>query len=201
MLNRNIAAKDPYTEHHAENTRIYAIAIAEQMKLSEELKNRIEFAAILHDIGKISVPDQILQKNGPLSEDEKRTIEQHPAVSVEILEPFGVFSHELPLIRQHHERFDGKGYPDGLKSREITLGARILAVADVFDAITSDRPYRLAKSCEQALKEIAECSGSQFDPEVVEAFQKAYEKHKEEWPLFNSDSLVSLLKEPVAMKT
>ena len=105
------------------------------------------------------------------------------------------------MVKQHHEKFDGNGYPDGLKGKEIMIGARILSVADVFDAMTSDRPYRLAIPTEDVIKEITASSGSQFDPEVVDAFQKVYEKHKEEWPLFNSDNLVGSLSEPVVMKT
>jgi len=154
----------------------------------------------LHDIGKIGVPDWILLKTGPLGDSDRHIIEQHPVTSVEILEPIGLFNQELPIIRQHHERFDGTGYPDQLKDKEIVIGARILAVADVFDALTSDRPYRIAKSYEETLQEIIDCSGSQFDPEVVEAFQMTYEKNKEQWPLANWNPEIDLTQECVSLK-
>ena len=185
---KTIAAKDSYTASHAKNVQIYSAAIAEEMGVSQELKDKLEVAALLHDIGKIGVPDWILLKTGPLGYEDREIIEQHSVASVEILGPIGIFSQELPIIRQHHERFDGTGYPDGLKGNEIVVGARILAVADTYDAITSDRPYRTAKKNGQALNEIVSCSGSQFDPEVVEAFKKVYEQNKDIWPLFNPDS-------------
>ena len=117
-------------------------------------------------------------------------VEKHPLTSEEILESMGMFSQELLIIRQHHECFDGSGYPDGLKNKEITIGARILAVADTYDAITSDRPYRIAKTNGQAFSEIINCRGSQFAPEVVEAFQVAYEKNKDLWPLIDLNSSI-----------
>jgi len=197
---KTIAAKDPYTANHGKNTQIYALAIADEMSVSQELEEKIEIAALLHDIGKIGVPDWILLKTGPLGDYDRRIIEQHPVTSVEILEPIGLFNQELPIIRQHHERFDGTGYPDQLKGKEIVIGARILAVADVFDAMTSGRPYRKAKSCEEAFREMIACSGSQFDPEVVEAFQMAYEKNKEQWPLANLGSEIDLAQECVSLK-
>ena len=185
-----IAAKDPYIAHHGKNTQVYALAIADEMRVSHELEEKIEIAALLHDIGKIGVPDWILLKTGPLGDYDRHIIEKHSVTSVNILRPIGLFNQELPIIRQHHERFDGTGYPDRLKGKEIVIGARILAVADVFDAMTSDRSYRMAKSCEETLREIIDCSDSQFDPEVVEAFQRAYEKNKEQWPLTDSNSTV-----------
>ncbi|MCK4888262.1 MAG: diguanylate cyclase, partial [Planctomycetes bacterium] len=197
---KTIAAKDPYTANHGKNTQTYALAIADAMGVSHELKEKIEIAALLHDIGKIGVPDWILLKTGPLGDSDRHIIEQHPVTSVKILEPIGLFNQELPIIRQHHERFDGTGYPDQLKDKEIVIGARILAVADVFDALTSDRPYCMAKLCEETLQEIIDCSGSQFDPDVVEAFQMAYEKNKEQWPLANWDYETDLTQECVSLK-
>ena len=197
---KTLAAKDPYTASHAKNTQAYALAIADEMGLSQELREKIEVAALLHDIGKIGVPDWILLKTGPLGDYDRRIIEQHPVISVEILEPIGLFNQELPIIRQHHERFDGTGYPDRLNGKEIAIGSRILAVADVFDAMTSDRPYHMAKPCEEGLQEIMVCSGSQFDPEVVDAFQIAYEKNRENWPLANCDSELNLTQEYVSSK-
>ncbi len=185
-----VVVKDSHITQHAENAKFYAVAIAEEMGLSTELKERIAIAALLHDLGKISIPDHILQKSTPLTEQDWQIIKQHPIVSTRILASIRNFSLELDIIRHHHERFDGTGYPDALKGREIPIGARVLSVADVFDAMTSDRPYRSAKSCETTLKEIADCSGSQFDPDVIIAFHKAYEKHKEEWHLAAKECLV-----------
>ncbi|HPS53977.1 MAG TPA: diguanylate cyclase [Sedimentisphaerales bacterium] len=197
---KTIAAKDPYTANHAKNTQAYALAIADEMKVSQELREKIKIASLLHDIGKIGVPDWLLLKSGPLEDSDRQIIERHPITSVEILEPIGLFRQELPIIRHHHEKFDGTGYPDHLKGKEIPIGSRILAVADVFDAMTSDRPYRAAKPCEDALWEIVNYSGSQFDPEVVEAFQRAYKVNKEQWPLTHWDAAVDLTPEFVGLE-
>ena len=138
---------------------------------------------------------------GPLTQEELHIIRQHPAASTQILAPLGIFYHELQIIRHHHERFDGSGYPDGLRGREIEIGARVVAVADVFDAVTSQRLYRKGHSVEEALKEIRDGAGTQFDPEVVEAFLRAIEKHKLEWPLATSDLAMSAQQEPVTART
>jgi len=164
--------KDQYIVRHGENVQTYAMAIAEEMGLSAELVERIGTAALLQDVGSITIPESILKKTTPLTKEEKRIIKQHPNASVEILEPVGIFSLELQIIKGHHERFDGAGYPNGLKGREIPIGSRILAVADAFDAITSQREHRQAQSAEAAIEEIVRCSKTQFDPDVVEAFKK-----------------------------
>jgi diguanylate cyclase (GGDEF)-like protein len=194
-----INAKDPYTAHHGKNSQVYALAIANKMGASRDLRGKLEIAALLHDIGKIGVPDWILMKTGSLSDSDRRIIEQHPMTSAKIIEPIGLFNQELPIIRQHHERFDGSGYPDQLKAKEIVIGARILAVADVFDAMTSNRPYRIAKTCEEALQEITDCSGFQFDPEVVEVFKIVYEENKAQWPLADLNSEIDLTQECVSL--
>ena len=196
----SIAIKDVYLENHAKHVQIYAIAIAEEMKLSAELKDRIGTAALLHDLGKIGIPNYIFSKTESLTQEELNIIKQHPIASTQILAPIGVFSHELQIIRHHHERFDGSGYPDGLKGKETEIGARILAIADVFDAITSNRLHQDGQTHEEALKEIKDCSGTQFDPEVVEVFLKACDKHKSEWPLFEPDFLIDPSQEPLATK-
>jgi HD-GYP domain-containing protein (c-di-GMP phosphodiesterase class II) len=169
--------------HHAENVRDYSTAIARQMKLSPQLIKQIGAAAILMDLGKISIPSHILKKPTPLTEEEEQIVRQHPVAATHILAPIAFFEQESRLIKHHHENFDGSGYPDGLKAKEISIGSRILAVADAFDAITSDRAYAPARSCAHALSEIASRAGSQFDPEVVEAFQKTYQEYKADWPL------------------
>jgi diguanylate cyclase (GGDEF)-like protein len=179
----DMVVKEPYLLHHGENVRIYATAIAQEMGLSNELCERIGHAALLQDIGKIVVPPQILKKTTPLSNEEMAIIKQHPSAAARILEPVGLFSLELQIIKCHHERFDGKGYPAGLKGREIPIGARILALADALDAMTSTQSYRKPKSINDAVAEIHAGSNTQFDPEVVEAFNKVYANHKGDWPL------------------
>jgi HD-GYP domain-containing protein (c-di-GMP phosphodiesterase class II) len=187
----NTVIKDPYMVHHAENVRDYATAIAQQMKLSRQLTKRIGTAAILMDLGKISIPSHILKKPTSLTEEEQQIVRQHPVASVQILAPIGLFEQESRIIKHHHENFDGSGYPDGLKAKEISIGSRILAVADAFDAITSDHAYAPARSCAYAMNEIVNHSGCQFDPEVVEAFQRTYQKRKADWPLSVKRCLVS----------
>lgn len=187
----NVVTNDDYMAEHSKNVCVYAKAIAEQMHLSDELKERIATAALLQDLGKISIPNNILKKTSSLNNHEQQVIRKHPVVSTDILTPIRIFNMEMQFIRSHHERFDGTGYPDKLAGREIPIGARILAVADTFDAITSCHSYRSAKSCEFALKEIVACSSTQFDPDVVEAFQKAWEDHKDEWPLSAEGRMVS----------
>jgi HD-GYP domain-containing protein (c-di-GMP phosphodiesterase class II) len=130
----------------------------------------LELASVLHDVGKIAVPEVILNKDGKLTEEEFSYIKEHPARGESILKPVVELNEVCRIVRSHHERYDGKGYPDGLTGQAIPLGARIMAVADTYDAITSDRPYRKGKSHNYAVKEIVKCSGSQFDPEVVENF-------------------------------
>ncbi len=196
-----IEVKDSYTAAHSRNVQAYAAAIAEEMDVSEELKERLETAALLHDLGKVGIFDGILQKTDPLNEHDKQIIEQHSKTSVDILKPIGIFNQELLIIGQHHERFDGTGYPDGLKGEEICIAARILAIADVFDAITSQRPYRSAMPLEEAIREITDRCESQFDPDVVEAFQRANEKYKDQWPLSDSGSIVGSTEKSIPVKT
>ena len=191
----NVVIKDKYVAHHSRNVHAYAAAIAEEMGLSDELKEKINTAALLHDLGKISIPNYILQKITPLTEEEWEIIRQHPIVSSKILSPIRTFNLELKIIRHHHENFDGTGYPDGLKRKEIPIGSRVLAVGDTYDAITSDRCYRPAKSGDYALQELSACSGTQFDPEVVESFLKVNKKNKENWPLSAQNQLAEVVQE------
>ncbi len=186
----DLALNDPYLLHHADNVQIYAVAIAEEMGLSAELIERIHTAALLHDLGKISIPKNILGKTSPLTEQERYIITKHSEAAAKILAPLTFFKHELSIIKHHHENYDGTGYPGGLKGKEIPIGARILRVADTFDSITSDRIYSNAQSKEAAAKEIDAYSGIYFDPDVVEAFQRTVELHKEDWPLFPKKHLV-----------
>jgi HD-GYP domain-containing protein (c-di-GMP phosphodiesterase class II) len=183
----SMAVNDPYMEYHARNVKVYSTAIADQLQLSDEMQERIGNAALLHDLGKIGIPNEILKKTGPLTPEEKQIIRQHPIGSTQILIPTGFFSKELPIIRHHHERFDGSGYPDGIKGKQIEIGARIIALADSFDSMTSEQIYCEPKTSEQALQEICKYSGTQFDPEIVKAFENAWEKNKNEWPLAENE--------------
>lgn len=179
----DMVLKDPYLTQHGENVSSYAVAISKELGLSDELQEKIGTAALLQDIGKIAIPESILKKTTPLTEDEMNIIKQHPMTAVRILESVGIFKNHLQIIKDHHEKFDGSGYPNGLKGREISIGSRILSVADAFDAMTSERHYSPAKSIDKAFAEIQACSGSHFDPEIVDALNKAWQKHKNDWPL------------------
>jgi len=182
----NMVVRDPYMEMHSQNIKVYATTIAKQMGLSAELVERVGAASLLQDLGKICIPMDILQKTAALTDDEELVVKGHTVCAAKILEPIGTFDTELQIIKYHHENFDGSGYPEGLKGREIPIGARILLVADAFDAMTSERIPRLTKSCEEAIQELTQCSGTQFDGEVVEAFKQAFEENKDDWPLSQS---------------
>lgn len=165
-----IDAKDEYTRHHSTRVTDFTLRIAARMGFSEKELGDLELASLLHDIGKIAVPESILNKPGKLTEAEFTLIKEHPARGEAILKPVVELKDIARVVRAHHERYDGTGYPDRLKGREIPLGARIMAIADTYDSITSERPYRKAASHRYAVKEIIACSGTQFDPEVVEHF-------------------------------
>ncbi|HZX11752.1 MAG TPA: HD domain-containing phosphohydrolase, partial [Acidobacteriota bacterium] len=165
-----LEAKDEYTRAHSARVTEISLKIAEKMGLNEREKKDLEVATILHDIGKIAVPEKILHKKDKLTKEEIFIIQQHPIHGEKILKPVVELNKVAKVIRHHHERYDGKGYPDGLKSLEIPIGSRIMAIADTYDAITSERPYRKANSHNYAVKEIVNKSGEQFDPEVVEHF-------------------------------
>jgi HD-GYP domain-containing protein (c-di-GMP phosphodiesterase class II) len=169
-LARAIEVKDPYTHGHSERVTEYALLIAEAMELDEREKQKLKYAATLHDIGKIGIAGRVLNKPGALTDEEYLHVKTHPLLGDTIVEPVEFLQGPRPIILHHHERFDGKGYPDGLKGNDIPLSARILSVADAFEAMRSDRPYRKALSLESALEELMRNSGSQFDPGVVQAF-------------------------------
>ena len=171
-LAATVDAKDHYTYGHSKKVSKYATDIAEALHLPEERVSAIHTAALLHDIGKIGVSDQILQKNGPLNDEEWEPIQAHPSMGVSILKHVENLRDCLAAVQYHHERYDGSGYPSGLKGSNIPLDARILAIADSFDAMTSSRPYRDKMTAEDALGEIIQCSGTQFDPEIVRVFAK-----------------------------
>jgi putative nucleotidyltransferase with HDIG domain len=165
-----VDAKDPYTHDHSRNVTAYTLAIADGMGISGRERELLWSAALLHDIGKIGVPESILNKPGRLSDEEFRIIKSHPEKGCQILKPVTAFQGILGIVRHHHERFDGKGYPDGLKEKAIPLQARILTVADAYDAMSSDRVYRKSPGPDYAIDQLVQCSGTQFDPEIAELF-------------------------------
>jgi ribonuclease P protein subunit RPR2 len=169
-LSNAVEARDAYTSKHAERVTAYALEIARA--LGERLSDtqEIEFGFLLHDIGKVAIKDAILYKPGPLTADERSLMEQHPLVGAEIVDGIEFLGPAVEVIRSHHERWDGSGYPDGLRAEQIPLAARVFAVADVLDALTTERPYRPASPLADARALIDRESGSQFDPRVVEAF-------------------------------
>jgi diguanylate cyclase (GGDEF)-like protein len=171
-----IEAKDSYTGKHVEITADLAEEIAKNLNLPPNEVENIKHAAVLHDLGKVGIDQSILSKAGPLTPKERKAMERHPTIAAEILKEIHGLRGALPAILYHHERYDGKGYPFGLKGEEIPLSARIVAVADVYQALISDRPYRKAFNKKKALEIIQEEAGRQFDPNVVKIFLKAVEK-------------------------
>lgn len=177
-LAKAIEVKDPYTHGHSERVTEYALMIAEAMCLDERDRQQLKYAATLHDIGKIGIAGRVLNKPGSLTDEEYSHVKTHPLLGDTIVEPVEFLQGPRPIILHHHERFDGKGYPDGLKGMGIPLCARILAVADAFEAMRSDRPYRRALPLEVAKDELRRNAGTQFDPEVVNIFLRTLEQHE-----------------------
>jgi len=171
-----IDAKSPWTKGHSERVTQYAMQIAGEIGLSNEELERLKLSGLLHDIGKIGTYDILLEKPGKLTDEEFELVKKHPRKGAEILSHIQQMTDVIPGVLYHHERYDGKGYPDGLKEEEIPLYARILCVADCFDAMTADRPYRPAPGKEYAISEFRRCSGTHFDPQVVEAFLNVLNK-------------------------
>ncbi len=165
-----LEAKDSYTQNHSENVCRTSLILYEYMYGINDEYYDLKDAALLHDIGKIGIPDSILNKVSPLSDADYHIIKQHSILAEKILMPLDAGKQTSLIIKHHHERYDGTGYPDGLSGKEIPLGSRIIALADAYDAMSSDRPYRNALSFEQCIAEIASQSGKQFDPAIAEAF-------------------------------
>jgi putative two-component system response regulator len=176
-----IDLRDRYTRGHVERVTAYAMAIARCMEWPEWRIEQLRFGAILHDIGKIHIRETTLFKVTPLTDEEWAEIKRHPVNGAEMIKDIPYLTHAVPIVRHHHERWDGNGYPDRIAGEAIPIEARIVAIADAFDAMTTERPYSARRDLEEAYDEILKCSGEQFDPKVVKAFEAAWaseELHK-----------------------
>ena len=162
--------KDGYTATHSYMVSHYSAALATKLGLAQDLVEVIRTAGLLHDVGKVGVPDGVLKKNGPLSDEEFTVVKTHPVLSIKVLNDMVFLRKELEIVRYHQEKYDGTGYPYALKGDNIPLGARILAIGDTFEAMTANRPYRKALPVETAVAELKKCAGTQFDPKLVKVF-------------------------------
>ncbi|HVF07931.1 MAG TPA: HD domain-containing phosphohydrolase [Actinomycetota bacterium] len=171
-----VEAKDVTTRGHLDRTYRYGLALAERIDPVLAALPEVGYGFFLHDIGKVGVPEAVLCKPGPLEDDEWAVMRRHPVIGAQIVAPMRFLHGAVEIVRTHHERWDGRGYPDGLRGEQIPLAARIFAIADSFDAMTSHRPYRAAMSHERALAEIVEGAGSQFDPDVARTFLQLVEE-------------------------
>jgi len=178
VLVATIERRDPYTWGHSQRVSQQSFLLAERLHLSGEERAQIQLAAYLHDIGKIGLNDTYIYKRGSLTKLEWTMMKKHPEMAVELLSPLALSPSTISIIRHHHEHFDGKGYPDGLRGKEIPLGARIVGICDAYDAMISDRPYRKALSKSQSISELKRCSGLQFDPEVTGVFMEVLEDER-----------------------
>jgi len=170
-----IDAKDPYTRGHSERVAAFSRNICRHLGLKEEMQNRVWIGGLLHDVGKIGIEDRILRKGGVLTADEYEQMKQHTVIGSEIIKPIGQLHDMIPIVRWHHEAWNGRGYPDALRGEDIPLLARVVAVADCFDAITTSRPYQRAYAPEFAVETITKLAGSRFDAKVVTAFLRAFQ--------------------------
>jgi len=170
-----VEAKDAYTGQHLERCRVYGVALLRELGIEDDYPDA-EYGFLLHDAGKVGVPERILGKPGPLTAAEWRVMRTHPLIGYQMLASIPFMENAAEIVRSHHEMFDGSGYPEGLRGDEITPPARVFAVVDAFDAMTTDRPYRAALTIEQAAAELDRMAGTQFDPEVVAAFIPLCEK-------------------------
>jgi putative nucleotidyltransferase with HDIG domain len=176
-----IDAKDAYTRGHSERVAVYSSRLAREMGLRKDMIERVYFSGLLHDVGKIGVPDAIITKPDRLTEEEYLEIQKHPEIGAKILEPVEFLRHIVPCVRHHHEWFDGcnRGYPDHLQGDKIPLPSRLILVCDTVEAMTSDRPYRKALPIDTVIRELHKYSGSQFDPACVDAFLRLLEREGE----------------------
>jgi putative two-component system response regulator len=173
-LARTVEARDQYTEKHLHRVADRSVEVARRVGMSDQEVESVRLGGLLHDLGKIAVPDGVLLKPGPLDRSEFALVRKHPEIGAEIVRPLRAFESPEPVVLHHHERFDGTGYPYGLRGSSIPLAARVVAVADSFDAMTTDRPYRAAMAPLEAFERLEDGRGSQWDPEVVDVFLAAY---------------------------
>ena len=179
-LRYTVEAKDTYTRGHSDRVSEFAVLIGKKVGLSNEDMKTLQIGGLFHDIGKIGVPDNILQKESKLTDDEYSEIKNHPSIGAHILSTATIFKDIIPIVRHHHERYDGNGYPGRLKGDEIPYLARITAIADSFDAMTSRRTYRDSLPMDVVISEFKKCRGTQFDPELDDVFLDILENHPEE---------------------
>ncbi|HUG14050.1 MAG TPA: HD-GYP domain-containing protein [Thermomicrobiales bacterium] len=182
-----IDQRDPYTADHSRRVSDIALRVAEVYGVNERDLERLRMASRLHDIGKIGIGNDLLHKPGKLTDAEWKIMQDHPVIGEQLLKPYRQFKHETALVRSHHERWDGKGYPDKLRGQQIPLGARIIAVADTFDAMTTARPYRGPLSKQVAIEEIRNNAMTQFDPKVVASFLQVMEEWSKVLPISGDD--------------
>jgi putative nucleotidyltransferase with HDIG domain len=182
MLVSLLDAQDPHYDGHSRVVAALVDMVTRRLGLPDQERRTLHFAALLHDVGKLRLSPGLLSADRTLSADEMAQLRQHPALGVEILRPISVWRPLAPIIHAHHERWDGQGYPRGLKQGEIPLGGRIVAVAEAFEAMTRRRPYGRPRSVDEALAEIEACAGTQFDPNVARVFVEEYRVHKDSLP-------------------
>lgn len=194
VLANAIDVRDPYTYGHVERVTAYSHEIGTQFEWQGRMLDQLRYGAILHDIGKIFIDEATLLKSGPLTDEEWDEMKRHPITGSNMVRDIPYLAVAIPVVRHHHERWDGRGYPDGISGSTIPLAARIVSVADGFDAMTTTRPYQKHRTLEQAYEEVMACSGTQYDPEVVSAFQRAWESGKiqairQRWDVSHDDLL------------
>jgi ribonuclease P protein subunit RPR2 len=187
-----VEARDAHTRSHLSRAHDYAVALAQRVKPDLADDRVFRYGFLLHDIGKVGIPDHILRKPSPLTREEWEVMQTHPILGGQMLAPIRFLQRAIPIVECHHERWDGKGYPRGLKGDEIPLAARIFSVVDTFDAMTSDRPYRRALSVEEAVIEIVAAGGTQLDPDIAVAFAELCGERTEAsaWPLMHGSTEV-----------
>ena len=188
VLANAIEARDHYTRDHVDRVNAYAQLLAHNLGWDHDRRDVLEYGAILHDIGKIAVRESVLRKMGPLDEEELREMRQHPVVGAQMLRGIPYLAPAIPIVLYHQEHWDGSGYPEGIKGVAIPSGARLLALVDTFDAMTSDRPYRPALASNEAVQEITLMSARQFDPDMVKAFMLCWDKGEIQRILNNGSS-------------
>jgi putative nucleotidyltransferase with HDIG domain len=190
-LNATVEAKDPYTAGHSSRVQCIALSIAEEIGLTHKELDALRFGALFHDIGKIAIPDALLTKPDRLTDEEYDLMKRHSAEGARIVAKFGRLRESVPIIRHHHERWDGRGYPDGLAGEDIPIPAAIAGLADAWDAMTIERPYQRALGPEEALDEVRKCRGTQFVPVVVDAFFEAVRKRPSDFGIPEAQALAA----------